>query len=203
MPPTHCPTLFQNLWFNKLINNPPCVHRYKEGYRMSVHSHRYRGRFSGGRQMAPALSPSWLNFFPGDISASGVILVLVAPDSSSVCSLHPAGLRKLCLLSPCIQVLWSAFCEHQQPSFPFLSIPALSCKLPIFLYLSLSCPSSLLRTLYLYHPGSLTVYIIAIYNWLIHLWLFHLTLIRLWWSAASCLISYTGVKNGLKGPNLP
>lgn len=39
-----CPTLCQNLRFNKLINNPPCVHRYKEGWGMSLHGHRYCGR---------------------------------------------------------------------------------------------------------------------------------------------------------------
>lgn len=107
MPPTHCPTLFQNLWFNKLINNPPCVHRHKEGYRMSVHSHRYRGRFSGGRQMAPALSPSWLNFFPGDISASLGSSWLILRLFPSSCWPEKALLAVSMYTSSLVCLLWT------------------------------------------------------------------------------------------------
>lgn len=110
------------------------------------------------------------SFFPGDISESGVILVLVARDSSSVCSLHTGGLKKLCLLPPCTQALWSAFCEHQQTIIPFsLNSRAELQAAHLPLSLSVSCPSSIQGTLYLYHSGSLSVYIIAIYNRLIHL----------------------------------
>lgn len=127
-------------------------------------------------QMAPAPSLSWLNNFPGDISARGVIPVWWACDSSSFCSHHPGGRSKAQLTasiykSSLVCLLWTPATPRSLSS----THPWLSCKL-LCLTLSLS---SLQGTLYLYHPGSLAVYIIAIYNQLIHLWPLHSTLIKL------------------------
>lgn len=91
------------------------------------------------------------------------------------------------------------------PSPPHIPRWAASCS--VFPYLSPGRSSTLQRALYLYHPGSLAVYIIAIYNQLIHLWPFHFALIKLlYWSAASRHISLTrgqtltASSKGLKAP---
>lgn len=60
-----CLPLFQNLRFNKLINNLSCVHRRAEVLgnvtRPAINS---GAGYSDGRQMAPVPSLSWLNNFP-------------------------------------------------------------------------------------------------------------------------------------------
>lgn len=92
---------------------------------------------------------------------------------------------------------WRGFCENQDLLFPPLSSSPAELRAA---HLPLSPPElpSSPRTLYLYHPRGLAVYITAIYNQLIHLWLFCLSLIKLlWWSAASCLISLMRVKKNV------
>lgn len=61
-----CLPPFQNLRFNKLINNLSCVHRRAEvlGNVTRPAINREAG-YSDGRQMAPVPSLSWLNHFPG------------------------------------------------------------------------------------------------------------------------------------------
>lgn len=110
---------------------------------MSVHGHRYWGRSGNGGQMAAALSLSWLNIFPGGISARGVIPVWRACDSSSFCSCHPDGHSKdqftaSIYISSLVCLLW----KPASPGSLSSPHPSLSCKL-LRLPLSLPKPSQL------------------------------------------------------------
>lgn len=56
------------------LNNPPCVHRCKEGWGMSLHGYQCWDGFVNGGQTALAPLLFWLNNLPGDPASTGVIL---------------------------------------------------------------------------------------------------------------------------------
>lgn len=126
---------------------------------MSLHGHQYWDGFSDSGQMALAPLLSWLNNFPGDISATGVIPVWGVCESSSFCSRCPSSHSKAQLTASIYKssldgLLWTP--STPIPSPPHIPHWAASCF--VFLYLSPSCPSFLQRALYLYCPGSLAIY---------------------------------------------
>lgn len=135
------------------------------------------GSVTAGKWLLPRRYLGWAFSLETSRREGSFVLGWLVTHPPSVPAMPVAGVR-LSMPLPWIKVLWSAFCEHQQPPFSLLpSSSPLNCKL--LLYLSPSCPSSLQRTLYLYLPGSQAVYIIAVYNRLIHLWPSHFTLIKL------------------------
>lgn len=141
-----CPALFQNLWFNELINNLLCVHRHKEGSGMSLHGHRYCGRLQWQR----ANSSCPLAILAGQFPRRRFCERSHSCDSSSLCSLHPGGHSKAqptASICTSVCLLWT----------PAALVP----PTPHILHWAVRYSW---RELYLYHHGSLAV---AIYNQLI------------------------------------
>lgn len=127
---------------------------------MSLHGHQYWDGFSDSGQMAPAPLLSWLNNFPGDISATGVIPIWGVCESSSFCSRCPSSHSKAQLTASIYEssldcLLWTPSTLYSLSS----SHPSLSCKL-LRLPLSLSKLSQL-------SPGGFIYTALAVWQYIL------------------------------------